>query len=76
MCGFRIVLNINSNYFTKHEQFILPLKVEHVLSAAGRGILTAACVRLIGHQSVKIYIRNMFGHQSDKWKKYGNLEIK
>jgi len=76
MCGFRIVLNINSNYFTEHEQFILPLKVERVLSAEGRAILTTACVRLICPQSIKIYIRNMFGHQNDRWEKYGNLKIK
>jgi len=76
MCGFRIVLNINSNYFTKHEQFIPPLKVEHVLSAAGRGSLTTARVRLIGPQSIKICIRNLFGHQNDRWEKYGKLQIK
>jgi len=76
MCGFRIVLNVNSNYFTKHERLILPLKMEHDLSAAGRGILTMVCARLIGPQSIKIYIRNTYCYQNDRWEKFGNLLTK
>jgi hypothetical protein len=48
----------------------------HVLSAAGTGILTITCVRLIDPQSIKIYIRNMFCYQNDRWEKFGNLLTK
>jgi hypothetical protein len=41
--------------------------------AAGRGILTIKFVRLTGPQNIKIYIRNMFCYQNDRWQKYGNL---
>jgi hypothetical protein len=47
----------------------------YVLSAAGRGILTIVRVGLIGPQSIKIYIRNMFCYQNDKWENFGNLSF-
>jgi len=50
--------------------------MEYVLSAAGREILTTACVRLVGPQSIKIYIRNMFYYQNDSWEKCGKVLTK
>jgi hypothetical protein len=35
-----------------------------------------ACVRLIGPQSIRIYIRNMFCYQNDRWEKFGKLLTK
>jgi hypothetical protein len=45
--------------------------MEHVLSAAGRGILTMDYVKLIGPESIKIYVRNMYCYQNDRWEKFG-----
>jgi hypothetical protein len=50
--------------------------MEHVLSAAGRGILIIVYVKLIGPESIQIYVRHMCCYQNDSWKKFGKLHTK